>query len=183
MTRRAAFLDRDGVLVVTLVRDNRAFAPVSLDEFQMEPDAGPQVGRLAQAGLLPIVVTNQPEVARGIIARGRARRDARPAARGGAGGRHLRLPARRVRGVPLPQAGARDARRRRPRRWDIDLAASYVVGDRWRDVEAGRRGRLLHHPDRAAVQRAAWAERAGGDLTDAVDAVLATRGVSRPWIS
>ena len=67
MSRRAAFLDRDGVLVETLVRNNRAFAPVSLDEFRLEPDAGLQVTRLAQAGLLPIVVTNQPEVARGII--------------------------------------------------------------------------------------------------------------------
>jgi hypothetical protein len=35
MTRRAAFLDRDGVLVETLVRDNRAFAPVSLGEFRL----------------------------------------------------------------------------------------------------------------------------------------------------
>ena len=25
------------------------------------------------------------------------------------------------------------------RKWDLDLAASYIVGDRWRDIEAGQR--------------------------------------------
>ena len=46
-------------------------------------------------------------------------------------------------------------------RWGIDLATSYVIGDRWRDVDAGRNGRLLLHPDRAAVQRCVLGRRPG----------------------
>ena len=67
MNRRAVFLDRDGVLVETLVREGRAFAALTLDEFRLCADAGPQVARLRAAGLLPVVFTNQPEMARGTL--------------------------------------------------------------------------------------------------------------------
>src|SRR5258708_13696774 len=65
MSGRAAFLDRDGVLVETLVRDGRAHAAVTLAEFRICPEAPAQVARLKAAGLRPIVFTNQPELARG----------------------------------------------------------------------------------------------------------------------
>ena len=89
---RAVFLDRDGVLVETLVREGRAFAALTLDEFRLCADAGPQVARLRAAGLLPIVFTNQPEMARGTLSPttlGRMHeRPAGPRRRG----RHLRVP-------------------------------------------------------------------------------------------
>ena len=172
MTRRAAFLDRDGVLVTTLVRDNRAFAPVSLDEFRMEPDAGVQVARLAQAGLLPIVVTNQPEVARGIIPAAvldemheRLRRavpveDIFVCAHDGPDGC----------GCRKPQPGMLEAA---AAKWGIDLARSFMVGDRWSDVEAGRAAGcytvLIERPYSGAASPCARAS----DLATAVDAVLA----------
>ncbi len=63
--KRAVFLDRDGVLNEPIVRDGRAHAPLSLADFRLSPEAPWQVARLRNAGLLCIVVTNQPEVARG----------------------------------------------------------------------------------------------------------------------
>ena len=70
MSGRAAFLDRDGVLVETLMRDGRAHAAVTLAQFRICPEAPAQVARLKAAGLRPIVFTNQPEVARGTLSPG-----------------------------------------------------------------------------------------------------------------
>jgi D-glycero-D-manno-heptose 1,7-bisphosphate phosphatase len=172
MTRRAAFLDRDGVLVETLVRNNRAFAPVSLAEFRLEPDAGLQVGRLARAGLLPIVVTNQPEVARGIIAPAileemheRLRKavpveDIFVCAHDGPDGCGCRKPKPGM----LKAAAAK---------WGIDLAGSFMVGDRWSDVEAGQAaGCYTVLIERSYSGTASPGARAH-DLATAVDAVLA----------
>ena len=172
MTRRAVFLDRDGVLVETLVRDNQAFAPVSLDEFRLERDAGVQVARLAQAGLLPIVVTNQPEVARGIISPAvleemheRLRKaipveDIFVCAHDGPDGCDCRKP----RPGMLQAAAAK---------WGIDLARSFMVGDRWSDVAAGHAvGCYTVLIERSYSGPASPSARVS-DLTTAVDAVLA----------
>src|SRR3982751_794225 len=70
IVKRAVFLDRDGVLVETDVRDGAAYAVTTLAEFRVVPDAAAQVARLRAAGLVCIVFTNQPEVARGTIAPG-----------------------------------------------------------------------------------------------------------------
>ena len=172
MTRRAAFLDRDGVLVETLVRNNRAFAPVSLAEFRLEPHAGLQVGRLARAGLLPIVVTNQPEVARGIIAPAileemhEQLRKAVPVedifvcAHDGPDGCGCRKPKPGM----LKAAAAK---------WGIDLAGSFMVGDRSSDVEAGQAAGCYTVLFGRSYSGTASPGARAHDLATAVDAVLA----------
>jgi D-glycero-D-manno-heptose 1,7-bisphosphate phosphatase len=175
MNRRAVFLDRDGVLVETCVRDNRAYAVLSLDEFRLCPEAGPQVARLRAAGLLPIVFTNQPEVARGALHSATLDR------------MHERLRA----GVSIadvfvcPHDAAADCACRKPRpgmlhaaaaKWGLDLGASFVIGDRWRDIEAGRvTGCYTVLLDRPYSDCASADARVVG-LADAVDAVLARAG-------
>lgn len=131
------FLDRDGVLVETLVRAGRAEAPVSLEEFRLVADAAAQVGRLREAGLVPIIFTNQPDVARGVIAEETLAR------------MHARLraaaPVEDIFLCPHDEADGCGCRKPKPgmllaaaERWRIDLPSSYVVGDRWRDIDAGR---------------------------------------------
>ena len=63
--RRAVFLDRDGVLNASPVRDGKPYAPHSLAEFELLPGVPEALARLRQAGFLNIVVTNQPDVATG----------------------------------------------------------------------------------------------------------------------
>ncbi|MBU1157379.1 MAG: HAD family hydrolase, partial [Proteobacteria bacterium] len=65
--KRAVFLDRDGVLNPVVMRDGSPASPRGLDEFSLTPGAGEQVARLREAGYLVIVVTNQPDVARGLL--------------------------------------------------------------------------------------------------------------------
>ena len=66
---KAVFLDRDGVLNEAIVRQGRPYSPATLDELKLVPSAAAALGRLKAAGFLLIVVTNQPEVARGTQAR------------------------------------------------------------------------------------------------------------------
>jgi D-glycero-D-manno-heptose 1,7-bisphosphate phosphatase len=133
---KAVFLDRDGVLNRSLVVDGRPVAPRTLREFRLMPRAGLHVGRLRRHGFRIAVVTNQPDVAKGLIDRGElARMNARLHALGvdvvkvcdhaQDAGCTCRKPAP---GLLIGAAADLGA----------DLARSYVVGDRWSDVEAGR---------------------------------------------
>ena len=137
MSARAVFLDRDGVLNANLVRNNRPFAPRSLDEFRLLPGVEDAVERIKSAGFLAIVVTNQPDVADGITPR--ATVDAMHAELQ----RHLSLDDIKICfhnnadrcacRKPLPGLILEAAADH-----DIDLATSYLVGDRWRDIKAGQ---------------------------------------------
>ena len=135
---KAVFLDRDGVLNRSTVRDGQLRPPASVDQLEILPGVAEALALLKRAGYLLIVVTNQPDVARG-----RARREDVEAI-------HEQLL------VTLPldaidvcfHDDADDCACRKPRpgmllnaaaHRHIDLRLSYIVGDRWRDVEAGRR--------------------------------------------
>ena len=67
--RRAIFLDRDGVLNRPVLRGSRFVAPQRLEQFQLYPEAVKAV-RIIRTDLraLAIVVSNQPDVERGILA-------------------------------------------------------------------------------------------------------------------
>src|SRR6266480_5912807 len=67
--KRAVFLDRDGVLNRSTVRDGRPYAPASLAEFELLPGVAEAVASLRTAGFLLIVVTNEPNVATGVVSR------------------------------------------------------------------------------------------------------------------
>ncbi len=136
MVVRAVFLDRDGVLNANMERDGRPVAPTSLSEFRLLPGVEDATRRLKAAGFLLVVVTNQPDVATGRTAIATVE------------AMHAEL--RRL--LPLDDIKACfhvDADRcacRKPKpglileaaaQWNIDLPASFMVGDRWRDIEAG----------------------------------------------
>ncbi len=147
--KRAVFLDRDGVLTRSHIRDGKPYAPTTLREFEIIPDAKPVVARLRKAGFLTIVVTNQPDVATGKTSRDLVEK------------MHQRL----LKAVPVdeikvcyhvdadqcdcrkPKAGMLKASAAEHK---IDLKKSYMVGDRWRDIDAGRaagcRTILIKHP-------------------------------------
>lgn len=131
------FLDRDGIINRALVRDGKPYPPASVEEFEFLPGVEESMRELRAGGYLVIVATNQPDVATGV-----QRRDV--VERMHAGLReaglcddikvcyHTDIDACNCR---KPKAGMLiEAARER----DIDLAASFMVGDRWRDVEAGR---------------------------------------------
>ena len=64
----AVFLDRDGVLTIPQFRDGRSYAPTTLETFEVYSQAEPALKALKDSGFTLIVVTNQPDVGKGIIA-------------------------------------------------------------------------------------------------------------------
>jgi D-glycero-D-manno-heptose 1,7-bisphosphate phosphatase len=134
--KRAVFLDRDGVLNRALLREGKPFAPSSLADFEVLPDAADCLAELKRLGFLLIVVTNQPEVARGTLAPGAL--EEMHAALG------AQLPLDDILCCFHDDADGCECRKPRPgllleaaRRYGIDLARSFLIGDRWRDIEAG----------------------------------------------
>ena len=134
--RRAVFLDRDGVINRAVVRDGRPYPPDSLAELEVLPGVPDALAALRAAGFLNIVVTNQPDVATG-----KQRREVVEAMHARLA-RDLALDAVKV--CYHVSADACACRKPKPglllqaaAELGIDLAASYVVGDRWRDIAAG----------------------------------------------
>jgi D-glycero-D-manno-heptose 1,7-bisphosphate phosphatase len=134
LKRAAVFLDRDGVLNRALVRDGRPYAPRALEEFEILPGVEEPLRRLGEAGYARVVVTNQPDVGRGRLDRSVV--EAMHA--------HMlsHLPLDEVRvcyhGGDEPCACRKPAPGLLLAPPTYDVPRSVMVGDRWRDVEAGR---------------------------------------------
>ena len=136
--RKAVFLDRDGVLNRAILRDGKPYPPTTRVELRLLPGVREACRLLHEAGFILILVTNQPDIARGRLTE-QSVRDMNKLLQ-----RHLGLEDTRV--CPHDDDSRCSCRKPQPglvleaaRDWDIDLHASYFVGDRWRDIEAGQR--------------------------------------------
>jgi D-glycero-D-manno-heptose 1,7-bisphosphate phosphatase len=132
---KAVFLDRDGVLNHSTVRDGMPY-PTGLAELAIYADAAEALARLKQAGYLLIVVTNQPDIARGTVTR--ATVDEINAVIGAA------LPVDEFVVCAHDDAARCACRKPKPGmvldaavRHTVDLNLSFLIGDRWRDVDCG----------------------------------------------
>jgi len=135
--KRAVFLDRDGVLNRSVVRGGKPYPPASVAELEILPGVPEALRKLKESGFLLVAATNQPDVARGTQSREVVEKI------------HVAL----LSALPLDEIlvcyhdDGDNCRCRKPRpglllqaaeKFSISLAASFMVGDRWKDVEAGR---------------------------------------------
>ena len=136
--RPAVFLDRDGVINRAVTRDGTPHPPTCLADLELLPNVVESLKELKAHGYWLVVVTNQPDVARGTSSRELVE----------AIHEHLKveLGLDAVLSCFHDDADRCDCRKPRPgmllraaREMGIDLRSSFMVGDRWRDVEAGRR--------------------------------------------
>ncbi|HEX7050691.1 MAG TPA: HAD-IIIA family hydrolase [Longimicrobiales bacterium] len=170
--RPAVFLDRDGVLNRVVPRDGRPGSPRTPAEFVLCADAAAALDRLRHAGYLLFVVTNQPDVARGLLAPEDLDTMMRTLA------------------AALPVDDARICRHddddgcacRKPRHgmitdlaaaWAVDLPASFMVGDGWRDIAAGRAAGCRTVLLRRAYNADVRADYAADTLIEAAELILA----------
>jgi D-glycero-D-manno-heptose 1,7-bisphosphate phosphatase len=145
---RAIFLDRDGVLTKPVVRDGRPFPPPSVAETRIFEDVGEALARLRAAGYCLAVVSNQPDVARGTQTRDAVEEiNAFLAAQ---------LPLDCFRTCYHDEHDNCQCRKPKPgliyeaaRLLGVDPTLGIVIGDRWRDIDAGR----------AAGCRTVWIDR------------------------
>jgi D-glycero-D-manno-heptose 1,7-bisphosphate phosphatase len=137
-THKAIFLDRDGVLNQPVVKAGLPYPPVSAQEFTLYPDAAKACKAFRNAGFLLVVVTNQPDVGRGTQTQAAVEE------------MHAKLldeiDLDRIEVCYAPDSQAPDARRRKPApgmvldaadTLGIDLSKSFLIGDRWRDIDCG----------------------------------------------
>ena len=144
--RPAVFLDRDGTLNLQVVRAGKPYPPATLAEFALFPGVPEACAQLAAAGYVLVVATNQPDVGRGdqaqsVVEAMHARlRELVPAIT------HIEVCYAPGQGV----AHAEDYRRKpapgmitdAASNLGLDLARSWMVGDRWRDLDCGQRAGL-----------------------------------------
>ncbi len=136
--KRAVFLDRDGVINRAITRDGLPFPPMSLADFEVLPGIPEACVKLKAAGFLLVVATNQPDVGRGIVPRELVE------------AMHTEMQkVIALDGIEIcfhPGRSASDCDCRKPKpgmllraaaALNIDLAQSWMVGDRWRDVDCG----------------------------------------------
>jgi D-glycero-D-manno-heptose 1,7-bisphosphate phosphatase len=136
LSRRAVFLDRDGVINKAIVRDGKPYPPGSLEELEIVEGCAEALNVLKEHGLLLLVVTNQPDVARGKQSREAVQR------------MHEALES----ALPIDNIftcfhddndKACDCRKPKPglllqaaRKYGLELSDSFLIGDRWRDIDA-----------------------------------------------
>jgi D-glycero-D-manno-heptose 1,7-bisphosphate phosphatase len=138
--RPAVFLDRDGTLNVQVIRAGQPYPPATLEEFNLFPGVPAACGELKAAGFALVVATNQPDVGRGtqsqaIVEAMHARL------------RQLVPEIERIEVCYDPGQGE-PSRRRKPEpgmlldaaaALGLNLARSWMIGDRWRDIDCGKR--------------------------------------------
>ncbi len=173
---RAVFLDRDGVLNEADLRNGKPHPPDSLKDLRLTPHVEECLADLKRLQFLLIVVTNQPDVARGKQSKAAVEEIHRFLA--------SRLPIDDVYVCYHDDSDRCECRKPAPgllleaaQKHQIDLRHSFFIGDRWRDVEAGRRAHCQNifidyryadrRPDEAAVVFMA------DSLRTAVDWILA----------
>jgi D-glycero-D-manno-heptose 1,7-bisphosphate phosphatase len=143
--RPAVFLDRDGVLNEVFIRDGVPTPPQSIGQFRLLPGVPEACAELRAAGLVLVVVTNQPDIARGTQTRATVDRIHE----------QLRalIPLDEICVCPHDDSDRCACRKPQPgmlleaaQRLNLDLRRSVCVGDRWRDIEAAQRAgvRAVH---------------------------------------
>jgi len=171
---KAVFLDRDGVLTEPVVVAGKPYAPETIAQIRLYPEAPLLLGRLKELGFLLIVVTNQPDVARGTLTPTDLAQmhDVLTSS----------LPLDDILVCCHDDSDRCECRKPKPgmlleavRKHRIDLRASFLIGDRWRDVEAGAAaGCRTVEIDRGYRERrpAVGADAQVGSLGEAVEWII-----------
>jgi D-glycero-D-manno-heptose 1,7-bisphosphate phosphatase len=175
----AVFLDRDGVLNRSRTREGRRVPPASLSELELLAQVPEACKALRDAGFLLVMVTNQPDVARGtqrrdtveainaVLSRLLSLDDVRVCYHDDSDRCACRKPAPGL----LTDAAAD---------WGIDLSQSFMVGDRSRDIEAGRRAgcRTFLIDDEPGSPQSCVPDRSVRSLAEAAMVIVAEKRAS-----
>ena len=134
---KAVFLDRDGVINYSVVREGKPYPPDTVEDFRFYEDVEGALLTLKSLGYLLVIVTNQPDVATG--------KQAREIVESMHQIIKLKLPIDLIN--VCYEVDSADCRCYKPKpgmlleashEMNIDLTQSYMIGDRWRDIGAGQ---------------------------------------------
>jgi len=137
MKKRALFLDRDGIINKAYVVNGKSYPPRKIDNFYLLPGVSKSLKLSKELGFLNIIITNQPDISSGKTTQEfvdtchRKLLDA--------------LPIDDIYVCSHSDEELCSCRKPKPgmildaqKKWNIDLEKSFLVGDRWKDIEAGQ---------------------------------------------
>ena len=169
---KAVFLDRDGVLNEAPVREGKPLSPMTIAEVVIPPDVPGALLRLRRGGFRLIMTTNQPNIARGSQSREVVY----------AINRYISDTLQLDRTEICEHDDADNCECRKPKpgmllraaeRDHIALTESFMIGDRWRDIEAGRR---------AGCRTILIGDGYGEAMSSTADVMVATLSDAADWI-
>jgi len=135
---KAIFLDRDGVVNKSVVKDGKPYPPASIKDLEIIDGVKEGIEKLKKNGFKIFIVTNQPDVARGNTLPGNVQAINTFLER--------ELSINGVYCCLHDDMDDCECRKPKPgmileaaKTWNIDLSRSFMIGDRWRDIEAGKR--------------------------------------------
>ena len=135
--RKAVFLDRDGVINKTFIKNGFPFSPSSFDEFEILPGVKKSISIFHRLNFVCLVVTNQPDISRGKIKKRTVIKM----------NNYLKEKIKIDDIFVCYHDDQDNCKCRKPKpgllleaskKWDIDLKRSYMIGDRWKDIDAGK---------------------------------------------
>lgn len=138
--KRAIFLDRDGVINEVLFRggnNDKPIAPWKLDEFKLVPETKKPLAELSQMGFYLFVVTNQPDIAKGVLKFSAVNKMNDIVLK--------ELPINEI--IVCSHIDSDNCNCRKPKpgmiislakKWEINLLNSFLIGDNWKDIESGK---------------------------------------------
>ena len=137
MKNKAIFWDRDGVINKVIMRNGEPSSPWKLEEFEIFPDVKECLEMSKEMGFLNIVFTSQPDISRGNLKIEELEKMHK-----------MMLDTLLVDEVKFcPHDDKDNCSCRKPKpglileaaeKWSIDLEKSYVIGDSWKDIKAGK---------------------------------------------
>lgn len=138
---KAVFLDRDGVINNVIFRNGNTLKPIapwSMKEFRLIPGIEKSLLDLSKSGFQLFIVTNQPDIAKGVISQTFVEKVNKNILRD--------LPIDEIKVCPHVDLNGCDCRKPKSGmitslaiKWDIDCQKSFMIGDNWKDIESGKK--------------------------------------------
>lgn len=135
--RKAIFFDRDGVINKVILKDGKPFSPRKFEEFKLLDGIRKVLERFRKKEFLNIIVTNQPDIARGLIKTETLEKMHKFI--------EENLPIDDIFICPHDDIDNCHCRKPKPgmlleaaEKWHINLKESFMIGDSWKDIEAGK---------------------------------------------
>lgn len=153
---RAVFLDRDGVINKVVFRDSeKPSSPWKFEEFELLPNIKEPLEELSLMNCHLFVVSNQPDISRGFIEPGTIEKINAII--------YEQFPVQEIAICPHDDHHRCHCRKPKPgmlidlsKKWGIDLGKSFLIGDNWKDMKAGKVARcttiLIDKPYNQSVE-------------------------------
>jgi D-glycero-D-manno-heptose 1,7-bisphosphate phosphatase len=136
--KRAFFIDRDGVINKSQILNGVSKPPMDLDSLQLLDGVEQAIGILKGTGIVPVVITNQPDVERGTQTREAVDQI----------NKKIEVLTGITNFYVCYHNDASNCECRKPKigmiirasaDLGIDVKRSFLIGDRWKDITAGQR--------------------------------------------